>query len=428
MARALLIGLLLAGPQDRPPSFGRADRLVAALYHAGPETLHPAELAEMGKVGIDMAVLVAGPEGDLSPAGRAVEDLRRGGSECPLLAPLLDLGAAAEPDLSAAAGRAPILAQVRRFARQVPPRARAGLDGRPILWLAPAPPGTRCDRPSFEALSQECSRELGGAAPFWAADLSWGPLPADFRYAHAPGPAVPRGVDAATVSPGRERDGGKVYERSWYVALRQEARWILVDSWNGEGTEVRETKAHGRKYAEATRLHIRTFRLGERTFLPKGKLTGAPKVLYTAVFTPHEQGLRPVANDDGLHEFVQLRGLAALTSKENRLGSRRHLYFDVDDSFCFFEKRSFRVHVEFMDAGEGAFVLEYDSGDGRLSPAERVARRAGEARFTGTNEWRTEVFDLPDALFANGQKGGADFRLAVDRRGISVRSVAVAPR
>ncbi len=425
MARGILAGLLLLAQEEKLPSFGREDRVAAAYYYVSPGQAHAPELADLAKVGIDVALLVSAPDEDLGPVAKAVEDLQKEGKEFPRLAPLLDLAAVRDLDLSSEGGRARVAALVRRYASQVPPRARARAEGRPILWLGPAPPGARAEPPSFRALSEACAAELGGESPYWVAELSWAAAAADRSYAAAPGP---RDLPVVTVSPGRDREGGRAYERSWYVALRQQPRWVLIDSWNGEGTEVRETRALGRKYAEATRLHIRTFRVGEQIFLPKGKLTGAPKVLYTAVFTPREQGLRPVANDDGLHDFVQLRGLAALTSKENKLGPRRHLYFDVDDSFCFYDKRSFRVHVEFLDAGQGVFALEYDSADRKLAPADRVVRRAGEVRFTGTNEWRMEAFDLPDALFANGQKGGADFRLAMEGRGISVRSVAVAPR
>ena len=50
---------------------------------------------------------------------------------------------------------------------------------------------------------------------------------------------------------------------------------------------------------------------------------------------------------------------------------------------------------------------------------------AGTVRFTGSGEWRTETFQLPDAAFGNGQPGGSDFRLSVDGRGLAVRSVMV---
>jgi len=57
-----------------------------------------------------------------------------------------------------------------------------------------------------------------------------------------------------------------------------------------------------------------------------------------------------------------------------------------------------------------------------------VVKTAGSVRFTGSGGWRTEVFKLPDAMFGNGQPGGSDLRLVVDKRGLSVRAVLVMKR
>jgi hypothetical protein len=162
--------------------------------------------------------------------------------------------------------------------------------------------------------------------------------------------------------------------------------------------------------------------------IAKGKWTTATQVAYTILYTPHEQGLKPVPVEDGLVDEVRLRGFEALSTKENKKGTVRRMCFDVDDSFCFFDRRSFEVAVEFLDLGEGSFSLEYDSGDRTLAAEQRAVKTAGTARFTGSGEWRTEVFKLQDATFGNGQPGGSDFRLVVDKRGLSVRAVLVMKR
>jgi hypothetical protein len=414
------LALLLA--QD-PRPFAKEARLAWAHYLAAGGTDHPRELAEMARAGLDAAVV----HGDPAPVVTGLETLEKELKEGPRLAPLLDPELLKGLDLSKEADRERMAEHVRSRLRSVPARFRASVDGRPVVWLPPLPAGAKADPIPFELLTESLEEK-----PYWAAEASWRGVAAERTWAWGAAKDGPRELSVVSVGPGapgaRDREDGRWYERSWYVALRLEPRWVAVETWNGEGTEVRETKAWGRKYVDATFRHVRRFKLGDVTPLPKGPWTGKPKVLYSAVHTPHEQGLRPVSNDDGPFEFVQLRGFAALTSKDGGQGPRRHLSFDVDDSFAFFEKRSFAATVEFLDAGEGVFWIEYDSADRTLGPAERTARRAGEVRFGGTGEWRMETLDLPDALFGNRQKGGADFRLVTEKRGVSVRSVAVVPR
>lgn len=426
MIRLLATLLLPAAPQEKdPPSFGKDDRVVATYHYIIRDGHDPGrELEEMGKAGIDLAVTPSPPAAGLPALLKALEVLERERKDVPRIA----LGLSArelneDGGLCRAEDRRRFAARISAFFASFPVRFRGRVDGRPILWLAPgAPaPGTY-DRASFEALAREDWSAVGGRPPYVVADASWKDLPADRTYAFG---APARGMPVFSVSRGRD---AAAYERAWYVALRSGASWVALETWNGPGSELGETPEHGRAFLDATRRYVRKFKLGETIPLPKGKYTGAPKVLFTTVFTPGEQGLRPVPNDDGVVDRVRLGAFTGLLSKENALGPRRHLYFDVDDSFCFFEKRSFAVTVEFLDAGEGSFWLEYDSGDAKLPAADRPLKRAGEVRFTGTGDWRMERFDLPDAVFANGQKGGADFRLGVERRGLTVRSVAVAPR
>jgi len=419
--RGLAFALLLGALQEKdPPSFRKDDRLVAAYYYVREGQEPRRELEEMGKAAIDIA-LVAGAADPLSPALEALEKERK---DFPRVGAFLEAALLRDLDFAQVRDRRRFISTVRDSFAKVPSRFRARVEGKVVVWLPPAPPGVRYDKASFEALGQEDWGDVGGP-PYLVAEASWKDIPADRTYTFG---TAARDSPVFSVSRGREADDGRAYERAWYVALRIPAPWVALETWNAPGQELCEMPDHGRKYLDATRRYVRKFRLAETITLPKGKFTGAPKVLFTTVHTPGEQGLRPVPNDDGLVDRLRLGAFTGLTSKENKVGSRRHLYFDVDDSFCFFERRSFAVTVEFLDAGEGTFVLEYDSADRKLAPGERPVRRAGEVRFTGTGEWRTETFDLPDAAFGNGQKGGADFRLSVDRRGLTVRAIAVLPR
>jgi hypothetical protein len=401
-----LLTLVLAFQE--PPSFKKEDRLVAAYYRLGDPLPDPAalsrELAEMGKAGIDVVVPVAAREAGVAALAAALDELDKESKERPRAAVFL-----ASPDASVL---------------PLPARHRALVDGRPIAWLGPLPPKSR-PPPVRESLAR-----VLGADPFLVADVTWPEAGADRTVAWGAQAGTPADLAVVSVGPGKDRDEGRLYERAWAVAVRLDPRMVVVESWNGwpEGSGVAESPEHGRRYVDATARFVKKYKLGEKIVLPKGKWTGASKALYTLKYNPHEQGLRPVSHPEGLFESIQLRGIAVLSTKENKAGSARSLSFDVDDSFCYFDKRSFEVEVEFLDAGEGVFRLEYDSADRKLPPDQRPLRSAGEITFQGTGEWRTEKFELPDALFGNRQPGGADFRLVLDKRGITVRRVAVLPR
>jgi len=443
LALAALLALPWA-PQDGPhlpllekdlPSSGRDDRLIFAYFYARDDAALRHDLHEMSKSGIDVALVIGSEPARLSALGRALEDLDRELRVHPRVAPAVDLAPLKGIDLTTDEGRRRLYALVAGFYSRMPPPSWVFVDGRPLAWLLPVPAGTRVDKGLGEELAKIGRRDFDGRSFFLAADVSWRDVPADRRFAWGAAHDGPRDLGIVSVGPGcgspdRPRDDGKFYERGWYVALRLEPRWVAIESWNGgeEGTDVAESKEYKRKYVEATLQYARKFKLGEKIPLPKGKWTGAAKVLYTAKYFPHEQGLRPVAAEGGAFEFIQLRGIAMLASKENASGTRRSIGFDVDDSFSLLEKRSFEVSVEFLDSGEGTFSLEYDSWDPKLGPPERTAKSAGERAFTATGDWRTETFDLPDARFGNSQSGGADFRLVTEKRGIAVRRVAIVPK
>jgi hypothetical protein len=413
----MMLPLTLALPfvllQDDGSSFSPDQRLTAAYYYSGSAARPAADALEMGKAGVEIAVVpFHGDAKSLDPLIAALDDLEKDRKSRPRLAPLVQPGAT--PDLSAA----------DEFYARVPKRHWAQIDGRPVVWLAPAPRGAAVDRAAMAAAISRLQRP-----PFLVAESSWKDAPADRSYASGAMRGFAIDLPVVTVGPGSaDRDDGKIYERQWYKAIRLEPRLVVIESWNGAADGVCETPERKRKYLDLTQRFVRDFKVNEKFALPKGKFTAEKHVAWTIAYNPHEQGLKPVAVEDGLFEEVRLRGFEALSSKENKKGTQRRICFDVDDSFCFFEKRAFEIVVEFFDAGEGSFSLEYDSADRTLPAEQRVVKSAGQVRFTNTGEWRMESFTISDAVFGNGQPGGADFRLSTDKRGLSLRTVMVQRR
>jgi hypothetical protein len=406
MSLAVALLLPLFSLQDEAASFAKDARVAVALYTPLPDSKPETDFLEMDKAGVDVALVdFDGKAATLDPLILAFEAIAKKKKEGPRLAVYLRPGK--DSDLGAA----------DLFYERVPKQLAARVDGRPLVWLAPAPPGAAPLEAPLKRLRQPI---------YLVAEISWKGAPADRAYALGSLRGFAMDLPVVSVGPGTlNRDDGKTYERVWYKAIRLEPRMVMLESWNGAADGVSETPERKRKYLDLTHRYVRDYKVNEKIVLPKGKWTAATQVAYTMMYNPHQQGLAPVAAEDGLFDEVRLRGFEGLSTKENKRGSLRRLCFDVDDSFSYFDTRSFLVAVEFLDLGEGSFSLEYDSGDRTLSSEERVVKSAGSVRFTGSGEWKTEAFQLPDAAFGNGQPGGSDFRFTVDKRGLAVRSVMV---
>ncbi len=85
------------------------------------------------------------------------------------------------------------------------------------------------------------------------------------------------------------------------------------------------------------------------------------------------------------------------------------------------------VEVDYLDQGDGAFFLEYDSLDETVL---KVPERPGAFKetlgweLTGSGEWRTATFTLSDARFG-GRCNGGDFRITSPGEPLAVAAVRV---
>ncbi len=105
-------------------------------------------------------------------------------------------------------------------------------------------------------------------------------------------------------------------------------------------------------------------------------------------------------------------------------GENVFLYFAVADQFLREPKRPAEVAVEYLDQGTAPFGLDYDSTD-ESAPIKGAFKSAPEHRRTNTGEWKTALFTLPDARFANREHMGSDFRLWGRQDDLCVRRVEV---
>ncbi len=106
-------------------------------------------------------------------------------------------------------------------------------------------------------------------------------------------------------------------------------------------------------------------------------------------------------------------------------GEKRFLYFTIADGYMMDGKQPVEVVVDYLDEGTGSFSLAYDSWD-ETAAIKGAFKDTPPVTRTGTGEWKTHIFRLEDARFANREHLGADFRLfAEGEEDLKVRRVEV---
>jgi chitodextrinase/CubicO group peptidase (beta-lactamase class C family) len=101
--------------------------------------------------------------------------------------------------------------------------------------------------------------------------------------------------------------------------------------------------------------------------------------------------------------------------------SNQYFYFAIDDTYIY-NGSVLTTYLEvcyYDDLSGSAFIEpQYDSSIGTYTVLPQVT-------LTGTGKWKTATWTLTDCLFANGQSGGADFRLYVGPNSVKIDSVRI---
>ena len=341
-------------------------------------------------------------------------------------------------DLTTARGRAWFYATVRDFFSLVPPRHWAMIDDKPIILLYSAAFAKAHDQSVVEHLRLEFPKQFAGRVPWLAREISWR-VQADsvVAWGGALGLKNPGGVAALgpgydhSAVPGRtpliaERRGGAFYEEQWLKLLRRPANFVMVETWNEwhEGTDVAESKEHGRRYIELTRKYSDLFKQGWRPPWPKGPYSDAKSVGIALGRENREAGLRQIDNEDGLTAAASFANRTA-RAVQSAGGKGRYVYFAVDDSFKASDTTRFNLEIEFFDAAPGLLSVEFDGSDANAPFSGAYTRAPESVKLAGTKTWRTARFLLDGTRFTNAQNRGADFRLVVEAAEFAVGKVTL---
>jgi len=132
-----------------------------------------------------------------------------------------------------------------------------------------------------------------------------------------------------------------------------------------------------------------------------------------------ERGLREVT---GVEDVPTLP--ANIGGKECRLlqgRPRARCYFQILPAFKHPAPMNARIQVEYYATSPGALQIQFD-GSARQLPQYTGG---GRINFDGDGVWKTANYKINGALFRNGERGGADFRLTASARGLYLHSVTV---
>jgi hypothetical protein len=415
---------------------------------------HAQQLADMTAAGIDVLLPVywGTPLGDQpwSDAGlpklvAARERLLRQGKNPPAIGMFYDTSTLQHNrrgyhvDLTSPAGRLWFYGTIRNFFSQVPPRHRAKIDGKPLVFLYASAFARRVDEQLLPAVRAMFRRDFGSDL-FLVKMRGW-PGQADSEYQWG-GALAPQFLDTAALGPGydhsavpgrkplvRKREDGHFYERAWQRLLTKppEGRpWLVhVETWNEfhEGTDICHSRQYGRQYIELTRKFADQFharqKLDPSVLRPaRQEVTASPGQSAGLSIVPKPEGDGPV-----VEKTVQGRR-AWSTARNKHSPTSRYLYFEVEDAFVYDTDEAVELTVGYLDAGPAEFRVDYDSSDPKLAGLAQQFRPGGSQPIRGTGQWKEVRFVLPHARFA-GRSNGADFRLAASEKDLVISHVSL---
>ena len=257
----------------------------------------------------------------------------------------------------------------------------------------------------------------------WARAL---PPGAWFVPSVVPGFAATRiGYPPSTFYP---RQNGAVYDFQWQQALSTgiEPKIVTIASFNewNEGSQIEPamsgvSSGRGFQYRDYESLgpagYLKKTASWKESFLGKAwpPFIDRGVVFATLGSVNHEDGLWQLElgpPDDGGTEATTAGGKECRSFMAHPSGGR-YMYFAVQDDFIYQQRTNVEVAVDYYARGNGEVWLDYDSTD--PAPEFQGVYKDSQHQVVGQGSWRTVTFALPDALFANRQKDGADFRIAL---------------
>ena len=258
-------------------------------------------------------------------------------------------------DLTTDAGKRWFYATIRNFFSQVPPKYRATIDGKPLVFLYASAFAADVDDTLFPAVREMFRKDFGSGlyivkAAEWPGDADsvyqWGGA---LNFLILDAAAIGPGYDHSAV-PGRTplvrtRDNGEFYTLGWERLLKMDPKTrpflVHLETWNEfhEGTDICESKEYGTFYLELTKKFAAKFHAKERI----QTISIAPKYEEPSATPEAEWGVKAVnfaPPGDGPIQVIEIddNGIKTkvwTTIPKANIGNprERFFYFDVDAMF-----------------------------------------------------------------------------------------------
>ena len=436
---------------------------------------HERQFRQMAEADIDVAIAVywgaptvRQPDGfRFSDEGvpnmvEALDTMIAGGEKAPALGLFYDTSTLGghnaggyRIDLTTDAGKRWFYATIRNFFSQVPPKHRATIDGKPLVFLYAAAFATDVDDTLFPAVRAMFRNDFGSdlyivKAAEWPGDADsvyqWG---AALNFIILDAAAIGPGYDHSAV-PGRtplvrSRDDGDFYSLGWERLLRMDPKTrpflVHLETWNEfhEGTDICESQEYGTLYLELTKKYVSLFRAKERIRAislapkyPQPLATPDAQLGVAAVnFAPPGDGPIQVVEveADGEAEDRGVKTKVWTTVPKGTVGrpQERFFYFDVDATFLMEQVDAVTLTVVYRlgpNADPDSFAVHYDSYHPALKGLDQAFRGTKPQSVEHKDGWNVAVFHLPEPRFEN-RANGSDFRLFAAGDEIIVKSVSL---
>lgn len=349
------------------------------------------------------------------------------------------------PDLTTTVGKEYFYKLIRDFYSVIPPRFRARIDGKPIVWLYSAAFSGNHDQSTFDYVDKKFQEDFGGRDLYIVREQSWGKAQSENIYAWGAALGGPNFLGVIALGPGyddravpgrttpqRDREGGKFYEDSWLQALVRshlhDMNIVVIETWNEfhEGTDIANSREYGRQYIDMTRRFVERFKANEMPEeFPGKEFLGVNKIWIDFHEDLDGNGIANVQNADGITSIVEKEGITCLGAEKTQHAGV-YMYFKINEFFKVGKEDAiYKLTIEYYDAPFVSFSVQYDSTDPRATLAGAY-KDTGAVKGTSSNTWKTTEFILRDARFSGRQNAGADFRIDLHQNlNLFVKSVAL---
>jgi hypothetical protein len=342
-------------------------------------------------------------------------------------------------DLTTDRGHTWFYESLRDYFSLLPPRHWAMIDHKPIVFTWVSSWAQDYDQEHINFAKSRFSQEFGGRPFYLAKEISWN-IEADSVYAWG-GAFGLKPLTIASLGPGYDhsnvpdrdpfvvdRVNGEFFQRNWERFLGSGIDKVMIETWNEyhEGTDISNSREHGRQYIEINRHYSDLFKAGVVPSPIDGPFSDSTQI--ETEFT-HPQGAVGIQWIDWTDGKTSIESEQSTPCRSFESGSNEvsYMYFKVHDSFRWQGTRHLKLVVIAQTSINSVLDVEFHGSD-ESAPFHGAYTLAPRARPRPTSESSTQKrfeFQLNAAKFLNGQNGGADFRLRKLRGDICVLSVTV---